>query len=242
MQWRYYANNRLTSGLLTIHPGTVGKAGVTRTSCVLHHVLGLRLPLALIHYQADKAYTFKHEVIRRLRTLPGVESVSLAKGQGLVWTSGQKVRATLPGKTYAKPEEEPSVSAKPVAPDYFTTLRIPFVSGRDFNDFDKFGSQPVAIVNQTFARQITANFLPLGQTILLNDKPYQIEAWSKMPRYVALSTVLSRLHMYRSGKTKRCSKHGCVSAWPATLLQHCRWFAKLSPVLTLKFLSRKQCH
>jgi predicted permease len=144
------------------------------TNMDLHHVLGLRLPLALIHYPADKAYTFKHEVVRRLRSLPGVESVSLAKGQGLVWKSGQEVRATLPGKTYAKPEEEPLVSAKPVAPDYFATLRIPLVSGRDFNGFDKSGSQPVAIVNETFARQITASLLPLGQTVLLNDKPYQI--------------------------------------------------------------------
>jgi len=67
------------------------------TNMDLHHVLGLRLPLALIHYQADKAYTFKHEVVRRLRSLPGVESVSLAKGQGLVWKSGQEVRATVPG-------------------------------------------------------------------------------------------------------------------------------------------------
>ena len=144
------------------------------TNMDLHHVLGLRLPLTLIHYQPDKAYAFKHEVLRRLRGLPGVESVSLAKGQGLVWQSGQKVRATLRGKTYTKAEEEPWAFAKPVAPDYFATLRIPFVSGRDFNDFDKPGSQPVAIVNETFAREVTANFLPLGQTVLLNDKPYQI--------------------------------------------------------------------
>src|SRR5205814_8313817 len=65
------------------------------TNMDLHHVLGLRLPLALIPTtKADRAYTFKHEVVRRLRSLPGVESVSLAKGQGVVWKSVQEVRAT----------------------------------------------------------------------------------------------------------------------------------------------------
>ena len=140
----------------------------------LRHVLGLRLPVSLIHYPADKAYTFKQEVVRRLRRLPGVESVSLAKGQGLVWTPGQNARATLPGKTYPKPEDEPLIRVKPIAPDYFATLRISFVSGRDFSDSDKPGSPPVAIVNQTFARQIAENRLPLGLTVLIDNKPYLI--------------------------------------------------------------------
>ncbi len=140
----------------------------------LHHVLGLRLPVSLIHDPPDKARTFKQEVVRRLRELPGVESVSLAKGQGLLWNPWLSGRATLPGKMYAKLEEQPRVSVKPIAPNYFATLRIPFVSGRDFNDSDNPGSPPVTIVNETFARQIAANRLPLGQTVLIDDKPYQI--------------------------------------------------------------------
>jgi len=140
----------------------------------LHHVLGLRLPVSLIHYPPEKARTFKQEVVRRLRELPGVESASLAKGQGLVWMSGQRARATLPGKTYSKPEDEPLIRAKPIAPEYFATLKIPFISGRDFNDSDRPGSPAVTIVNETFARQIAANRLPLGQTVLIDDKPHQI--------------------------------------------------------------------
>lgn len=140
----------------------------------LHHVLGLRLPLSLIHYPPDKARAFKQEVVRKLRELPGVESVSLAKGQGLIWNPWLSDRAAMPGKTYMKLEEEPRVSVKPIAPDYFATLRIPFVSGRDFNDSDKPGSRPVVIVNDTFARQIIENQSPLGRMILIDDKPYQI--------------------------------------------------------------------
>jgi len=140
----------------------------------LHHVLGLRLPVSLVHYPPDKAYQFKREVVRRLRELPGVESVSLAKGQGLVWHTGDGDTAALPGKTYAKPEDEPRIGIKPIAPNYFSTLKIPFMSGRDFNESDKPGSPPVTIVNETFARQITASPLPMGQIVLLDDKPYQV--------------------------------------------------------------------
>jgi predicted permease len=140
----------------------------------LHNVLGLRLPVSLIHYPPDKARTFKREVIRRLIELPGVESVSLAKGQGLVWNPRLSDRAAMQGQTYSKPEQEPRIALKPVASDYFATLKIPFVSGRDFNDSDKPGSPLVAIVNETFARRITANPFPLGMTVLISDKPYQI--------------------------------------------------------------------
>ena len=66
------------------------------------------------------------------------------------------------------------VATKPIAPDYFATLKIGFVSGRDFNDSDKPGSPLVTVVNETFARQITGNRLTLGQTVFIDDKPYEI--------------------------------------------------------------------
>jgi putative ABC transport system permease protein len=144
------------------------------TNMDVHHVLGLRLPLSLIRYPAAKAYTFKREVVRRLRELPGVESVSLAKGQGLVWHVKPGARMKLSGKTYPKPADEPVVGYKQVAPDYFATLKIPFIAGRDFNESDRPGSPSIAIVNETLASRITSDRLPLDQTILIEDKPYRI--------------------------------------------------------------------
>jgi predicted permease len=140
----------------------------------VHHVLGLRLRPELLQYSAAKAYAFKREVVQRLRRLPGVQSVSLAKGQGLVWHPNPAARMKLPGQTYPKAADEPLVLYKPIAPDYFATLRIPFVAGRDFNDGDRPGSLRVAIVNETLAGQISPQALPLSQTIVLDDRPYQI--------------------------------------------------------------------
>jgi predicted permease len=140
----------------------------------VRHILGLRLPFNLIHYPAAKADSFKREAVRRLRELPVVEAVSFAKGQGLVWHATARARATLPGNVYAKPGDEPLVAAKQIAPDYFATLRIPFVGGRDFKDTDRPGSPRLAIVNETLARKITSNPFPLDQTVFLDDIPYRI--------------------------------------------------------------------
>jgi predicted permease len=144
------------------------------TNMDVHNVLGLRLPLSLVRYPPAKANIFKREIVRRLRELPGVESVSLAKGQGLVWHAMLKARATLPGETYPKTEDEPLILFQQVAPDYFATLRIPFTAGRDFNDSDRPGSPPVAIVNETLASRISRYGAPLDRTILIEDKLYQI--------------------------------------------------------------------
>jgi predicted permease len=144
------------------------------TNMDLHHVLGLRLRPELLQYSPDKARVFKQEVVRRLRELPGVESVSLAKGQGLIWHANLKIRIAQQGKTYSKPADQPEIFYKPIAPDYFATLGIPFIAGRDFNDHDRPGSLPVAVVNETLAGKVSSGSLPLFQTVLLDDKPYQI--------------------------------------------------------------------
>jgi len=140
----------------------------------LRRVLGLRLRPQLLAYAPARAHEFTSAVLRCLRKLPGVESVSLAKGQGLVWHANLHVRMASPGTTYAKPEDEPRVNEKQVAPDYFATMRIPFLGGRDFNDRDRAGAPLVAIVNESLARQLSPSGLPLDRIVLFDDKPYQI--------------------------------------------------------------------
>ena len=140
----------------------------------VHHVLGLRLRPKLLEYPPQKAQSFEQEVVRRLRELPGVESVSLAKGVGLAWKGNGEMRLALPGKVYPKPADEPVVRDLEIAPGYFTTLRIPFVAGRDFNEHDRPDSPRVAIVNETLADEILPARLPLGSTIRLDDSSYQI--------------------------------------------------------------------
>jgi predicted permease len=50
-------------------------------------------------------------------------------------------------------------------PGWFETMRIPLLSGRDFNDRDRVGSPLVAIVNEAFARRYLPGQQPIGQTL-----------------------------------------------------------------------------
>src|SRR5258707_9670178 len=74
--------------------------------------------------------------------------------------------------------ESPSPKAAPtqegvyfiaVGPSYFDTLKVPMLSGRSFQETDSRASSPVAIVNETFAKQYFPRVNPLGHHIAFAD-------------------------------------------------------------------------
>ncbi|MGH9775657.1 MAG: ABC transporter permease [Candidatus Acidiferrales bacterium] len=138
------------------------------------HVALMRLRPRLVNYSPEKAQVFVKEVVRRLEALPGVESVSLSRGQGGVWELADAAPVRLPGQTFARPEDVPQIDFQEVAPRLFETLRIPLIQGRDFNDGDHPGSPRVAIVNETLARRFWGNDSPLERILIFNDRPYQV--------------------------------------------------------------------
>jgi predicted permease len=109
----------------------------------------LRLRPRLMQYTPTRSQAFIRAVVRRLEALPGVESVTFARGTGLVWESC--CTAFLPERR----EEAARADYHVIAPHYFSTLRIPILSGREFDEHDRLGSRPVAIVNQTMAKRST---------------------------------------------------------------------------------------
>jgi putative ABC transport system permease protein len=62
----------------------------------------------------------------------------------------------------------PSGHVRPVTPEFFTTMGIPQVAGRDFNDSDTAASEPVVIVSQELVRQQFTDGSPLGRRIRIN--------------------------------------------------------------------------
>jgi predicted permease len=140
----------------------------------VHNVVGLRLRPRLVNYSPAKAQAFLHEVVRRIRALPGVQAVSLTKTEGAVWGDGGTMRLAIPGRVFAKATDEPEVNSHEIAPQYFEVLHIPFVAGRDFGETDREGFSRVAIVNETLAKRLFGEKLPLDHTITLNGQRYQI--------------------------------------------------------------------
>ena len=60
---------------------------------------------------------------------------------------------------------EPEALAHEISPDYFRTMDIPFVRGRDFTRQDKENSEYVAIVTESFARQFLKGRDPIGARV-----------------------------------------------------------------------------
>jgi hypothetical protein len=93
-------------------------------------------------------------------------------GEGLIWEwrSGREVRVNLPGSR-TEPFE---VRHHDIGLNFFSTLRIPLVAGREFNEHDGPTSAPVAIVNETLAHHLWPNGSILGRNIIVNNRAAQV--------------------------------------------------------------------
>lgn len=73
--------------------------------------------------------------------------------------------------------KQPLVQANAVGSNYFTTMGVRIVAGREFDPRDTKTSTAVAVVNQTFAKQFFAGASPLGQVLTAPGKGIEREPW-----------------------------------------------------------------
>lgn len=120
-------------------------------------------------YDVQRAKTFQDELIARLRALPGVESAAFARVTPLGFGTYSSTPIAVDGY-HPPPEEQPAVDYNQVSPDYFTTLGIPLVSGRQFLREDDENAPLVAIVNQTMAARYWSGQDPVDRRLQVNGR------------------------------------------------------------------------
>jgi predicted permease len=81
------------------------------------------------------------------------------------------------------PEEQPIVQYNEVGPDYFATMGIPLVSGREFNRADDEKAALIAIVNETMAAQYWLGKNPIGQRVQVKGRWMQVVGVAKDSKY-----------------------------------------------------------
>jgi macrolide transport system ATP-binding/permease protein len=129
-----------------------------------HHVLLAAFDLRGDGYSSAKARAYYEKLMNRLRATPGVDSVSCEQYVPL-WFYGRSARRpTIEGYT-PRPNEDMNIDINIVGPDYFHTMQIPIVAGRDFSTSDREGQPLVAIVNQSMARRFWPGQSPLGHRL-----------------------------------------------------------------------------
>jgi predicted permease len=113
----------------------------------------------------EKRADFLLEVFRRVATLPGVEQASISGNDTLPMNSGRNYSLfSIQGRP-TESERNPVADIAVVDAEYFRTMEVPLITGRNFTGLDTYKTQPVAVIDQTLARQYWQGDNPLGQLL-----------------------------------------------------------------------------
>jgi predicted permease len=150
-----------------------------------HEVLHTAVNLVSAGYDAPRARSFQDELLDRAKALPGVESAAFAGMTPLSYGSFSSAPIAVDGYQ-PPPEEQPIVQYNEVGPDYFQTMGIPLISGREFNRADDEKAAVVAIVNQTMAGKYWQGRNPIGQRIQVKGRWMQVVGVAKDSKYLSV--------------------------------------------------------
>lgn len=131
--------------------------------------------LGLAGYNVAQGKVFQQQLLERLRASAQVRSASYAEtvplGEG-----GNTSPLYVEGEATPDQFDESSlVQHTTVATDYFKTLGIPLVRGRDFNDSDTASSTPVVIVNETLAQRLAPDGNAIGKRLRMDSRGDYLE-------------------------------------------------------------------
>jgi macrolide transport system ATP-binding/permease protein len=143
------------------------------------------IPLAAAGYDAPRAKTFQDELILRVRALPGVEAAAYARVVPLGYDSYSSTPIAVDGYE-PQPNEQPTVEYNEVSPDYFATMGIPLLSGREFTRADDENAPRVAIVNQAVVAQYWRGQNPIGQRLQVKGNWVQVVGVVKVSKYYSM--------------------------------------------------------
>ncbi len=123
----------------------------------------------------ERINAFLNDLTGRVKTLPGVHDVSFAQCVPLT-SVDNNTTFDFVGRP-APAGQQPTAQLRFIGLNYFQTLRIRSLSGRDFNERDVPQSPPVLIVNEAFAREYFRGEDPIGKRLRLGwggDDPKEI--------------------------------------------------------------------
>jgi predicted permease len=118
----------------------------------------------------DDIVRFFRTAIDRIRAVPGVESAALVRAVPFSGNGGT-IGYLVEGRPAADPASLPQSLFHIVTPDYFRTMRIPILKGRDFTDRDDLQAPLVAVINETFARREFGSDDPIGKRLTTPQTP-----------------------------------------------------------------------
>ncbi|MGA8594729.1 MAG: ADOP family duplicated permease [Bryobacteraceae bacterium] len=139
------------------------------------HVLSVNVPVLHLGKTPAQVVQYYREATRQIRELPGVQNVAI--GSSVPWRDAGDafgLQFSADGHVAAPSEEHPRAMLRAISPGFFATLGLPIIEGRDFNDADRKGSEPVAIVSQSMAQRAFPNRDALNHHVMWTDPILQV--------------------------------------------------------------------
>jgi len=114
------------------------------------------------------------EILDGIRALPGVDSVTLARRVPLGISTGSSSTSLEPEGYVAPKDQEAFAYLNWVGPDYFHTMGIPLISGREFARTDSPNQTEVFVVNRSFATRYWPGQEAIGKRVRLGKDWYNV--------------------------------------------------------------------
>jgi predicted permease len=125
------------------------------------HMIQFMVAPELNGYTPARTVAFTNQLTESLAALPGVRGVGAAGVAMLIGTDNNG-GIEIEGKIRNGDPEEQPVSRDQISPNFFSTLGVPLLAGREFSASDAADSPKVAIVNETFVQLYLAGRSPVG--------------------------------------------------------------------------------
>jgi predicted permease len=149
-------------------------------------VFDTSIPLVTAGYDAPRAKMFQDELIQRVRALPGIEEAAYARVVPLSYQSYSSTPIAVDGYEPPVNGESTDELYNEVSPDYFATMGIPLISGREFTRADDENAPRVAIVNQTMVARYWRGQSPIGQRLQVKGNWVQVVGVVKDSKYYSI--------------------------------------------------------
>jgi len=158
----------------------------TQTGFDMHRVLAMDMPVMSYGKTPDQIINFYRDAIRRIKEVPGVDGV--AEGTSVPWRDaggfGPGFQFTGEGHVKGNHEEDPLAQFRVVSPGFFAALGVPIIAGRDFNEDDRRGGEPVVIISQSVAQRMFPGQDPVNRHVMWTDPVMDFISMSKGPRRI----------------------------------------------------------
>jgi len=158
----------------------------TQTGFDTQRVLAINMPVMSYGKSADQIINFYRETLRRIKELPGVDGV--AEGTTVPWRDsggfGPGFEFSGEGHVNANHDENPRAQFRAVSPGFFAALGVSILEGRDFNNDDRRGGEPVVIISQSLSQRMFPGQDPLNRHVMWTDPVMDFISMSKGPRRI----------------------------------------------------------